>query len=165
MLARIAFASIAFVASVPVHAASKDSVVAGWHVSVEKDPFGTDDRVIAAKETGADAIAFRCFSKRPQVAIVNANVFRKGEFVPGKRYDVKLRVDEKPIVTGLGVGVSANLLQIETLATEVYSQAAAGKELAIRVEDGTAYANFRLPLSGARKGLVEFYKACSITPE
>lgn len=154
-----------FVSITSAIAAPKESTVAGWHVSIEKDPFGSDDRVIVIKEIGTNAIGFRCFSKRPQIVIVDANIFRRGEFTARKIYEVKLRTDDKPILPGVGIGVSSNLLQIETIATDIYSQAAAGQELAIRVESDGSYANFRLPLKGAKKALAEFYRACSISPE
>lgn len=157
-------AALVFVSADFACAKSNERNIAGWRVSVEKDPFGTDDRVIAMQIKSSSAFAFRCFSHKPQMAVLEVNPFKRGEFAIGDVYSVKLRIDDLPVVTAVGMAVSAELLQIETTENDIYKWAAKGKELAIRTELDGRTNDYRFSMKGASKALVDFYQSCEITP-
>lgn len=165
---RIQTVALALVATLismgPSDAEVKKKMVAGWFVSIDKDPFGSDDRIIVAKDVSGGAIGFRCFSKKPQIAIIEGNAFKSGSFKKGEYYQIKARIDENTVSTGIGVAVSRDLLQVELIGDDVYRQAAGGRELAVRVEEGGNYALYRLDLRGASKALPEFYASCGLSP-
>lgn len=142
----------------------KNRTIAGWLVSSEKDPFGDDHRVVAMKKGSGAHIAFRCFSKKPHLAVIEGTAFRRGGFTPGETFDAKIRVDEKPIVDGFAIAVTTDLLQVELFDDTVFKDAANGRELALKFEKSGNHSLLRLDLKGASKALPEFWAACAIKP-
>lgn len=149
----------------PTSAEPRQTEIAGWIVSVDKDPFGDGDKVIVGKLRAGTMIAFRCFEREPQLAVAEVNPFRAGGLTVGTLYTAKLRIDERPIVTARAVAVSGELVQIDSVDTSIFRAAPLGRELAIRLEREGRYVDYRLALAGAGKAMPEFYRACGLSPD
>ena len=129
-----------------------------WEVSIDKDRFNGQSKVIALSMQQGNAVAVRCFP--PEVSVVVGELsLGAGRFEEGMEFDVRFRADEGEIVEATGVALSDMIIQIED-SRPIAEAIRKAKEFAFRLSfKGVTFDKVFKTGKGAQ-ALGEVFKAC-----
>jgi hypothetical protein len=103
-----------------------------WALSVEKDPFGESDRVIALTIDHNSALAVRCLHGHLSILLAEGSFLRQGRFSEGMPLSVKFRADKKQIEESEATALDDTSFQIHD-SEDMIKEMVGAKNLAFRI--------------------------------
>ncbi|WP_018388619.1 hypothetical protein [Ancylobacter sp. FA202] len=156
---RVALAIVGiFVSATAVGADEIKKRFGTWEVSIDKDRFNGESKVIALSMQQGDAVAVRCFP--PEVSVVVGELsLGAGRFEEGMEFDVRFRADEGEIIEATGVALSDKIIQVEE-SRPMAEAIKKAKEFAFRLSFRGVTFDKVFKTGKGGQALGEVFKAC-----
>lgn len=155
----------AFAACLPLAAGAEGTQtrIGPWEIDVQESAFDETKTAVAANVENGTFFAIRCLGGRVTAAWGYLPVFNDGvPFAAGEDVEIKVRVDDKPIMAPMTQVVSGIAVELDFIfAMEPLLESMEdGKKIAVRAIRGASFTDVTYSLRGAKKVVPIIRDAC-----
>lgn len=141
-------------------AAEQERQIGNFEVSVEKDRFGDNDKAVAMVTQGGSALAVRCLQNELSFAVGDLG-FGEGRYEEGMPAEIKIRVDDGPIISTTGDGLNDKAIEVADKQSAIASMVGA-HEIAFRVTARDITSDKVFTLHQSADAIAVVLKACHV---